>query len=339
MRITVIGAGSWGTAIAGVAAARAEQVTLWSFDPESVEGINARHVNPLYLADYTLPDNVRATGSYEEALEGADGIIVVVPSPFLRATIQQTAPYIKPETPVLTLTKGIEEHTGALMSEVVASEIGNPERVAALSGPNHAEEICRGSLSAAVVAAPVPEVAEFFKNLLISPNFRIYLSDDMVGIETCAAVKNVMAIVCGIAAGVGYGDNTLALIMTRGLAEISRLVSARGGNPLTCMGLAGMGDLVVTCTSPHSRNRSFGVAFAQGESLEDYQARTHMIVEGAAAAKSTAELARTLGVDAPLTFVLERALYHGLGIEEALGILQDRFPTEEFYGLTPTGRD
>lgn len=333
MNITVIGAGSWGTAIAGVAAARAERVTLWSFDAESTRGINERHVNPLYLSDYTLPGNVRACSDFAGALESADGVIVVVPSPFLRTTIRGAAPFIAPETPVLCLTKGIEANTGKLMSEVVAEELGHAERVAALSGPNHAEEVCKGSLSAAVVAAPAPAVAEFFKSLLISPAFRIYTSDDMVGIETCAAVKNVIAIVCGIAAGAGYGDNTLALIMTRGLAEISRIVYARGGDPMTCMGLAGMGDLVATCTSPHSRNRSFGVAFAQGESLEDYQARTHMVVEGAAAAKSTAELARSLGVDAPLTFVLEATLYQGMSLDEALNLLVDRFPTEEFYGI------
>ena len=338
MKITVIGAGSWGTAIAGVAAAHADEVELWSFDEESTRGINERHVNPLYLSDYELPENVTASGSYADALAGADGIIVVVPSPFIRSTIRGAAPYIAEDTPVLCLTKGIEAGTGALMSEVVADEIGRPERVAALSGPNHAEEICRGSLSAAVVASPDPVVAEFFKTLLISPVFRIYTSQDMIGVETCAAVKNVIAIVCGIAAGVGYGDNTLALIMTRGLAEISRIVSARGGDPMTCMGLAGMGDLVATCTSPHSRNRSFGVAFAQGESLDEYQRRTHMVVEGAAAARSTAELARALGVDAPLTFALENTLYHGMGIDEALGILTDRFPTEEFYGITPTER-
>ncbi len=337
MKITVIGAGSWGTAISGVAAARADEVMLWSFDEESTTGINERHVNPLYLPDYTLPENVSATGSYEEALAHADGVIVVVPSPFLRATIRGAAPYIAADTPVLTLTKGIEAGTGKLMSEVVADEIGHPERVAALSGPNHAEEICKGSLSAAVIASERADVAEFFKSALIAPAFRLYTSDDIIGIETCAAVKNVIAIVCGIAVGVGLGDNTLALIMTRGIAEISRIVYARGGNPMTCMGLAGMGDLVATCTSPHSRNRSFGIAFAQGESLEDYQARTHMVVEGAAAAASTAELARSLGVDAPITFALEATLYQGLAIEDALTMLVDRFPTEEFYGLEESG--
>ena len=333
MKICVIGAGSWGTAIAGVAAKRADEVVLWSHDEPSVTGINERHVNPLYLSGYTLPENVTATGSHREALANADGVIIVVPSPFIRATVHDASPYLAADLPVLCLTKGIEEGTGKLMSEVVADEIGNPERVAALSGPNHAEEICRGTLSAAVIASERPDVAEFFKHLLISPEFRINTTDDMIGIETCAAVKNVIAIVCGIAAGVGFGDNTLALIMTRGLAEISRIVCARGGNPMTCMGLAGMGDLVATCTSPHSRNRSFGVAFAQGESLADYQQRTHMIVEGAAAVKSTSELARRLGVDAPICFALEAALYQGVSIDEILSTLLDRFPTEEFYGI------
>ena len=333
MKVAVIGAGSWGTAIAGVAAARATDVVLWSHDEPVPPGINEHHKNPLYLPDYVLSDNVRATGDFHEALSGADGVIVVVPSPFIRSTIHVAAPEFASDVPVLCLTKGIEPGTGKLMTEVVEEEIGNPNRIAALSGPNHAEEICRGTLAAAVIASTHPEVVEFFKDLLISPSFRLYASTDVVGIETCGAVKNVIAIVCGIAAGSGYGDNTLALLMTRGLAEISRIVCARGGDPMTCMGLAGMGDLVVTCTSPHSRNRSFGVAFAKGESLDEYQARTHMIVEGAAAVKSTAELCRQLRVDAPITFCLEAALYHGMTLEEALETLLDRTPTEEFYGL------
>lgn len=333
MKIAVIGAGSWGTAISGVAAAKADEVVLWSHDEPVPPSINERHVNPLYLTDYVLPENVAATCSHQEALDGADGIIVVVPSPFIRSTVRAAAPFICTDVPVLCLTKGIEPHSGKLMHEVIGEEVGHLERVAALTGPNHAEEICRGNLAAAVIAAETPEVGEFFKNLLISPSFRLYSSSDMVGIETCGAVKNVIAIACGIAAGAGYGDNTLALIMTRGLAEISRIVSARGGDPLTCMGLAGMGDLIATCTSEHSRNRSFGVAFAGGESLEDYQARTHMIVEGAAAVQSTAELARELGVDAPITSVLEALLYRGMTLDTALETLLGRIPTEEFYGL------
>ena len=333
MKITVIGSGSWGTAIAGQAAARADQVVVWSFGGESVECINNDHNNPVYLGDYVLPDNVRATASYEEALEGTQGVILAVPSPFLRSVLEGAAPYILPEMPVLTLTKGIEEKTGMLMSDLVADCIGHPERIAVLAGPNHAEEVCRGGLSAAVIACEDTQVAEFFKSVLLSDHFRIYIGSDLIGVEMCSAVKNVIAIVCGYLAGMGYGDNTLALVMTRGLAEISRLVHARGGSAITCMGLAGMGDLVVTCTSRHSRNRTFGESLAHGGTLEEYQARTHMVVEGAVAAKSVAEVARNLGVDAPITFALEAVLWRGVSKETVFQELIDRFPTEEFYGL------
>lgn len=333
MKITVIGSGSWGTAIAGQAAAHVDEVCIWSFGGEAVDGINEHHRNNLYLTDYTLPDNVCATASYEEAMAGTDGIILAVPSAFLRSVLEGAAPYIKPETPVLTLTKGIEEKTGFLMSELVADCIGSPSRIAVLAGPNHAEEVCRGCLSAAVIAAEDTAVAEFFKGVLLSGHFRIYVGEDLVGVEMCSAVKNVIAIVCGYLAGMGYGDNTLALVMTRGIAEISRLVHARGGNPITCMGLAGMGDLVVTCTSHHSRNRTFGEALAHGGTLEEYQEKTHMVVEGAAAAKSVAEVARTLGVDAPITFALEAVLWRGVAKETVFHELIERFPTEEFYGM------
>ena len=170
--------------------------------------------------------------------------------------------------------------------------------------------------------------------VLLSTAFRIYLSQDMTGVEVCGAMKNVIAIVCGISAGSGAGDNTLALIMTRGLAEISRLVHARGGQAMTCMGLAGMGDLIATCTSEHSRNRTFGYEFAHGVSLDEYQERTHMVVEGAVAARSVSELARSLGVDIPLTFAVEQTLYNGVTLDRALEILTDRVPSQEFYGLT-----
>lgn len=333
MKITVIGSGSWGTAIAGQAAAHVDEVCIWSFGGEAVDGINEHHRNNLYLTDYTLPDNVCATASYEEAMAGTDGIILAVPSAFLRSVLEGAAPYIKPETPVLTLTKGIEEKTGFLMSELVADCIGNTSRIAVLAGPNHAEEVCRGCLSAAVIAAEDTAVAEFFKGVLLSGHFRIYVGEDLVGVEMCSAVKNVIAIVCGYLVGMGYGDNTLALVMTRGIAEISRLVHARGGNPITCMGLAGMGDLVVTCTSHHSRNRTFGEALAHGGTLEEYQEKTHMVVEGAAAAKSVAEVARTLGVDAPITFALEAVLWRGVAKETVFNELIERFPTEEFYGM------
>ncbi|MBY4798014.1 NAD(P)-dependent glycerol-3-phosphate dehydrogenase [Collinsella sp. AGMB00827] len=333
MRIALIGAGSWGTAVAGLAAQEASEVRVWAHEESCAAGINTNHVNPGYLTDYTLPENVIASSDIVWALKGADGIIFAVPSMHLRSVAKAARHDIAPDTPVLCLTKGIEPHTGLLMTEVIGEEIGHPERIGALSGPNHAEEVCQGALSAAVIAAEDPHVAAFFKDVLISPAFRVYVSDDITGVEMCGAAKNIMAIICGIAAGSGLGDNTLALIMTRGLAEISRLVHARGGDPMTCMGLAGMGDLVATCTSEHSRNRMFGVAFAQGVSLEAYQERRHMVVEGAAAAMSIAELARSLDVDAPLTFALDHILWHGGSIAESLEHLTDRFPTSEFYGI------
>ena len=271
--------------------------------------------------DYKLPGNVVATTDLVQALDGAEAIIFAVPSTHLRSVCHQAAPFIAADTPVLCLTKGIEPESGLLMSEVIASEIGNEARVAALSGPNHAEEICRGGLSAAVIASKDAQVGETFKNLLLSTAFRIYLSQDMTGVEVCGAMKNVIAIVCGISAGTGAGDNTLALIMTRGLAEISRL------------GLAGMGDLIATCTSEHSRNRTFGYEFAHGVSLDEYQTRTHMVVEGAVAARSVSELARSLGVDIPLTFAVEQTLYNGVTLDRALEILTARVPSQEFYGL------
>lgn len=334
MKIALIGSGSWGTAVAGLAAGSADRVSMWAHSPLTAEGINENHRNPRYLVDYELPSNVTAATDFESVLIGADAAIFAVPSTHLRSVAHEAAPFIDAQTPVLCLTKGIEPDSGLLMSDVIASEIGGGRRVAALSGPNHAEEIYKGALSAAVIACNDASTASVFKDLLIGPAFRIYITDDMVGVETCGAMKNVIAIVCGIAAGTGAGDNTLALIMTRGLAEISRVVHAKGGQAITCMGLAGMGDLIATCTSPHSRNRTFGEAFARGITLDEYQRQTHMVVEGAAAARSVSQLARSLGVDAPLTFALNDALYQGVSLQDAWGALTERVPSQEFYGLS-----
>ena len=333
MRVALIGAGSWGTAAAGLVAPHVDEVIVWSHDDDVPESINTNRMNPRYLVDYVLPDNVIATLSLEETFENVDAAVIVVPSAFLRSTCEQMKPYVPAELPLICLTKGIEFSTGNLMTDVLADVLGNPARIAALSGPNHAEEICKGSFSAAVVAAENKDLAEFFKSCFLSQTFRVYTSSDVVGVELCAAMKNVIAIVCGIASGFKYGDNTLALLMTRGLAEISRLVVACGGDPLTCMGLAGMGDLIATCSSQHSRNRTFGESLAAGETLEQYQNRTHMVVEGAQAARSVAQLARTKGVDCPMTFALEALLWNNADIDDIVSALVERLPTEEFYGL------
>lgn len=331
--VAVIGAGSWGTAVSGLVAQNIDQVTLWAHSDEVCRGINNEHVNPRYLRDYHIPANVHATSSLSEAVSGADDVIVVVPSSFVRDTCRYLSAFVSEKTPVVILAKGIEIGSNELMAEVAADELGSPARVAVLSGPNHAEEVCTGTMSAAVIASRDMQLSKHLQEIFLSPSFRAYVSDDIVGVEVCAAVKNVIAIACGVAVGLGAGDNTLAVIMTRGLAEISRVVNACGGQPLTCMGLAGMGDLIATCTSRHSRNRSYGEALVRGASVAEYETETHMVVEGARAAKSVFELAVRKGVDVPITRAVHGMLYEGLSIEDAMGELTARLPNEEFYGL------
>lgn len=339
-KVAVIGAGSWGTAMTGLLAPHVDEVALWALEDDVVVSVNEAHHNARYLVDYEMAHNVRATGELAEAVRGASAVVMASPSAYLRSTCHDLAATgeLSGDAPVLVLSKGIELGTHLLMHQVAGAELGGEGRVAALSGPNHAEEICRGVVSAAVVAAEAPEVARFFQGLVVSTSFRAYLSDDIVGVETCGAVKNVVAIACGIASGLGCGDNTLAVLMTRGVAEMGRVVSSLGGNPLTCMGLAGMGDLVVTCTSEHSRNRTFGEALVRGESLDHYQARRRMVVEGAQAAKSVRELAQERGIEAPITETVYQVLYGGLGIREGVGRLLGRDPArEEFYGIGSEG--
>ena len=333
-KVAVIGSGSWGTAMTGLVAPSVDEVVQWALEPDIVESINTRHHNARYLVDYEMAPNVRATSSMEEAASGAEAVILASPSGFLRRVCHQLAPVLGTDVPVLVLSKGIELGTHYLMHQVAAEELGNPARVAALSGPNHAEEICLHKISAAVVAAEDMHASEYFQSLLVCPSFRVYVSDDICGIETCAAVKNVVAIACGIAVGLGAGDNTLAVLMTRGIAEIGRVVSTLGGNPMTCMGLAGMGDLVVTCTSEHSRNRTFGEAFAKGETLEQYEGRTRMVVEGARACQSVWELAQERDIEVPITKAVYGLLYEGLPLQDAVDNLLGRVPNKEFYGMS-----
>lgn len=332
-KVTVIGMGSWGTAAAGLLARNAAEVCGWALEDEVARGITEEHRNPLYLAGYELPANVHATTSLEEAVKGAEAVVVVVPSAFMRSTASSLAPLLGADVPVCVLTKGIEPETMMLMTQVVADVCGGPERMACLSGPTHAEEICQGKPAAAVVASSSEPVADLFRSLFISPAFRAYVSDDLVGVEVCGAVKNVVAIACGIARGLELGDNTTAVLMTRGLAEIGRLACAMGAEPMTCMGLAGMGDLATTCMSPHSRNRTFGAALVAGETLEEYQARTRMVVEGAVAARSAHELADRLGVDAPIVDAVHAVLYDHAPVPGEMRRLLDRMPYDEFYGL------
>ncbi len=332
-RLAVIGSGTWGTAASALVAPHVDEVIIWARREEVARSINERSVNPAHLPTLHLPDNVHASSSLEEVFDGTTEAVLAVPSAFLRRTCHEAAPYVPSDLPLLILTKGIEPGTCLLMADLVAEELGCPERVAVLSGPNHAEEIAEGKVSAAVIAAHDPRMSLHFQQLFVSPTFRAYASTDLIGVEVCGAAKNVIAIASGIATGLDFGDNTLAVLMTRGLAEIGRLSAACGGDPLTCMGLAGMGDLVVTCTSRHSRNRSFGQALAQGETLESYERRTGMVVEGAQAALSAWELAHRLDVEVPVINAIHAILYEGATLDEAVGYLLRRSPHEEFYGM------
>lgn len=333
--VAVVGSGSWGTAMAGLLAPHAEEVALWCRDAAVADAIARTRHNPRHLTGYELPANVRATPDAASALARAEAVVLAAPSSHLRSVCAGIAAHVGEEVPVLVLTKGVEARTHELMADVAASELGGAERVAVLSGPNHAEEICLGKVSAAVLASRDADVASRLRDLLASPTFRVYVSDDVVGVEVCAATKNVIAIACGIAVGLGAGDNTLAALMTRGLAEIGRVAAALGADPLTPMGLAGMGDLVATCTSAHSRNRSFGEALVAGEGLADYEARTQMVVEGARAAESVLSLARAHGVEVPITEAVFSILNDGLSVSLATDALLGRVPSEEFYGIAP----
>ena len=336
----VVGSGSWGTAFTGILAPNVGEEVLWCRSAQVAEEINLKRRNPRLLCSYELCENVSATADAALALDGAGVVVLAVPSAHLRAVCRAIAPHVACDAIIVVLTKGMEPDTHKLMHEIAADEFGDASRIAVVSGPNHAEEISCGQVSAAVVAASNTSVAERVQNLLFSYSFRSYVSSDVVGVEVCGAVKNVVAIACGLAAGLGAGDNTLAALMTRGRAEVARISSALGGDPLTPMGLAGMGDLVATCTSEHSRNRTFGEALAHGETLAEYEARTNMVVEGARAAMSVHELAVERGIEAPITAAVHGVLVNELDIDSAKESLLGRLPREEFYGITvKTGKE
>ena len=333
MKIAVIGAGSWGTALAQVLAGNGHNVGLWARKPEVVQAINAEHHNPRYLSDEVLSERIVATLSHEDALLRAKAAVIVTPSNLLRGVGRALDAAADPRLPIVVCSKGVEEGSGLLPIDVMASEMGGRERFAVLSGPNHAEEVIRGVPAATVVASPSADTAAFFQDLFATEAFRTYTSDDVCGVELCAAFKNVIAIAVGLSYGMGFGDNTAALLLTRGLAEMSRLVVACGGQALTCMGLAGAGDMVATCMSRHSRNRRFGEMLAAGGTLADFAAKTHMVAEGAVACKSVARLAEERGVELPIAQVVRGIVWEGLDAQAAAESLASRPLTTEFYGL------
>jgi glycerol-3-phosphate dehydrogenase (NAD(P)+) len=333
MDVTIVGAGSWGTAVAWLLASKGVPVRLWGRTAEIVEGIARTGRNPRYLPELELPETVEPEVDLSRAVDGADVVVVATPSHGVRATAEGFAPHLDDATVLVSLAKGLERETLMRMTEVLADVAGVPSRIAALSGPNHAEEVSLGVPTTTVIAAYDHDVGCTLRDLFTTDTFRAYTNDDVVGVELCGASKNVIAVATGMADGLGYGDNTKAALMTRGLAEMTRLGRHAGANALTFMGLAGMGDLIATCTSRHSRNRAFGELVAKGGTLEDFTKETHMVAEGARSCVTVHELGDRLGCDLPITAEVRGILYEGRSTKEAVGSLMGRTATDELHGL------
>ncbi|HJQ42162.1 MAG TPA: NAD(P)H-dependent glycerol-3-phosphate dehydrogenase [Jatrophihabitantaceae bacterium] len=330
-RAAVYGAGSWGTAFAKVLADAGNDVTLWARRPELAEQINDAHENPAYLPDVELPDDLRATTDPADAADGADLIAFAIPSQSLRENLTEWAALLPDEATLVSLMKGVELGTTKRMSEVIAEVVSAPpERIAVVSGPNLALEIAQEQPTATVVACVDDVRAKAVQQACTAAYFRPYTNPDVVGCELGGAVKNVIALACGIAQGMGFGDNTLASLITRGLAETARLGVQLGADPLTFAGLAGLGDLVATCNSPLSRNRTFGERLGRGESLEKAQEATHgQVAEGVKSCRSILELAQHHEVDTPITEAVEAVCFRGLTPTAMLDLLMSRSVTSE----------
>jgi glycerol-3-phosphate dehydrogenase (NAD(P)+) len=320
---TVLGSGSWGTAFAMVLADAGTPTTLWARRPELAAAVRERHENPDYLPGVTLPESLTATADPAEALDGAEFVVLAIPSQTLRENLAAWAPGIPRDAVVVSLMKGIELGTTKRMSEVIA-EVGGiePERIAVVSGPNLAREIAGRQPAATVVACSDSAAATRLQAASHARYFRPYTNTDVVGCELGGAVKNVIALACGMAEGMGFGDNTKASLITRGLAEMARLGAAFGADPMTFAGLAGLGDLVATCTSPLSRNRTVGEALGRGRSLDEIVGEMRMVAEGVKSSRSILDLATRHGVEMPITQHVAMVVHDGLSpIDMVRGLL------------------
>jgi glycerol-3-phosphate dehydrogenase (NAD(P)+) len=330
-RVGVLGAGSWGTALAKVAAENAREVILWSYEPDVADAINQTHENTRYLKGIRLPANLRATTSLEEACLGMDTILQVTPSHAVRSMMTEAAPFIAPMTPILSASKGIENGSLMLMSEVLEDAL--PEALhpylVFLAGPSFAREVAEQQPSAVVVAARMHRVGSRARELITVPYIRTYITDDVPGVEIGGAIKNVIAIAAGAAEGMGLGFNTRAAIITRGLAELTRLAVHLGANPMTLSGLAGMGDMVLTCTGSLSRNRTVGFELGRGRPLDEVLAGMTQVAEGVKTAQSVHDLAARHGVDMPICEAVYQVLYGGQTPTDALMRILSRSHTAE----------
>lgn len=331
MKIGVIGAGSWGTTIANLLALNGHDVDLWVYEADLCQRIGASRINDIYLPGITLSSNIKPTNSLEEAACGAEIIVSAAPAQIVRRVISQAVPFISDNATIVSLSKGIEEGSLMLMSDLLMQVL--PTRLhkglCYLSGPSFAKEVALKMPTAVVIASQNKGAAEKAQNAFTTKYFRVYTHDDIEGVELGGAVKNVIAIAAGISDGLGFGYNTRAALITRGLAEISRLGVKMGANPLTFSGLAGLGDLVLTCTGELSRNRTVGFKIGQGMTLNEATEGMKMVAEGIATARAVYNLSAKVGVEMPITEHVYKVLYEGMSAKDAVMTLMSRDPRKE----------
>lgn len=322
-KVTVIGSGSWGTALAVMLAEHGHEVIIWSRRQEAVDELVERRTNEKYLPGVTIPAEIGATTDRAEAVAAAEIVILAVPSRAVRQTAEDFAPYFKKEQILVNVAKGLEEGSLLRLSEVIRECVPECE-VCVLSGPSHAEEVARNLPSACLIASEKEETAKLVQREFMNPRFRLYTNTDMIGVEMGAALKNIMALAAGMSDGLGFGDNTKAALMTRGMAEMQRLGMAMGGKAETFSGLSGIGDLIVTCTSMHSRNRRAGILLGQGKSLAETLDTVQMVVEGVNTVQAACRMAEKYGVSMPITEAIHAVLFHGKNVEDAVLELMTR---------------
>lgn len=323
IKASVIGAGSWGTALALLLESNGHEVTVWSISPEEVEELSQKRVHEKKLPGVKIPETIQFTSDLKEAVEGKDMIVLAVPSVATRSTARKMKEYVTEGQILVNVAKGIEETTLLPLTEQIEEEIPQAN-VAVLSGPSHAEEVGRKLPTTVVVGAKTKECAEYLQDIFMNKVFRVYISPDILGIELGGSLKNVIALAAGMADGLGYGDNTKAALITRGIAEITRLGVAMGGKPETFSGLTGIGDLIVTCASVHSRNRKAGYLMGQGMTMEQAMEEVQMVVEGVYSAKAALALAKKHGVAMPIVEEINQILFEGKKPQDAVDDLMLR---------------
>lgn len=333
-QIAVIGAGSWGSVLASVLCDNGHDVCIWARNPKVVADINERHLNRRYLGDAKLSPQLTATNSLENAVEQKEVILFVVPSHSMRDMVQQVKPYIQKDALLIHATKGFEQETWKRMSEVMTDELPDwRNRIVVLSGPSHAEEVIHQSPTTVVVASSCQHSAELAQTLFINRAFRVYTNPDIIGVEVGGALKNIIALAAGLVDGLGYGDNAKAALMTRGLAEIARLGLAMGAEPITFAGLSGVGDLIGTCTSKHSRNWRAGFLLSQGKKLSEVLAEVQMVVEGVKTTKAGHALKEKYKIEMPITEQLYAVLFSNKDPKLAVDDLMSRGKTRELQEM------